>query len=183
MTPEKRKKIKALLNNRASTENEKAVCRQILKDNPAPAPKGMFHTMPGRPPIFDPNPRSAQAQWADHRNRPYVTFESDQQFRHQAQAPWVKAPDGLLDGLFGEIAGLGQQYAAQRQQAAAQAQQDALRRDAERRQQDLRKSTWEKFRDMVYQSTEDRDRVRVLQREAIRNTAQQRLVELLKKKK
>ena len=34
MTPEKRRKIKALLDNPASTENEKEICRKILKENP-----------------------------------------------------------------------------------------------------------------------------------------------------
>lgn len=34
VTPEKRKKIKALLDNPASTENEKEICRKLLKDNP-----------------------------------------------------------------------------------------------------------------------------------------------------
>jgi len=34
MTPEKRKKIKALLDSPASTPNEKEICRKLLKDNP-----------------------------------------------------------------------------------------------------------------------------------------------------
>jgi hypothetical protein len=34
MTPEKRRKIKALLDNPASTENEKEICRKILRENP-----------------------------------------------------------------------------------------------------------------------------------------------------
>ena len=34
MTPEKRRKIKALMESPASTENEKEICRKLLKDNP-----------------------------------------------------------------------------------------------------------------------------------------------------
>ena len=38
MTPEKRKKIRALMESPASTTNEKEICRQLLQDNPAPDP-------------------------------------------------------------------------------------------------------------------------------------------------
>lgn len=36
MNPAKRKKIKALLVNPATSENEKAICRKLLKANPEP---------------------------------------------------------------------------------------------------------------------------------------------------
>jgi hypothetical protein len=39
MTPEKRKKIKALMESPAATENEKEICRKLLEDNPEPESK------------------------------------------------------------------------------------------------------------------------------------------------
>lgn len=123
MTPEKRRKIKAMLDNPASTNNEKDICRRILKENPESATE---------PPVC------------------------------------LRTPDGDLSSFFNR--GFG---------GAASAQ-----REAARRQQDVsRKSSWEKFRQKVYQTQEERDRVIVLQREAIQNSAQQRLADLLRNKK
>ena len=166
MTPDKRRKVKAMLDNPASTENEKAICRRILKDHPETEGQEKRRQESGdfwRQFLNEPHQQfRQQAQWADRDNRPYIQFSS----------------------VFEGVAGLGQQHAAQRQQAAAQAQQDALRRDAERRQQAVsRQTVWERLRETIYQSKEERDRVITLQREAIRNNAQQRLVDLLKKKK
>jgi len=156
VTPEKRKKIKAMLDNPASTENEKVICRKILKDNPAPASDGMFHTMPG------PENRSLDERW-----------------RRQSQSPWGLR-DNFFDGLFGGIAGGALGGSAN--QAAAQAQRDAHIRHAAHAKHN-RQSSWETFKQRVFQSQEDRDRKITLQREAIQNSAQQRLVDLLKKKK
>ena len=38
MKPDKRKKIRAMLNNPASTENEKEICRKLLKAHPEEKP-------------------------------------------------------------------------------------------------------------------------------------------------
>lgn len=149
MTLEKRKKIKAMLDNPASTENEKAICRRILKDNPE------------SPPAFDPE-------------------QEKDRWRRQTQSPWGLR-DNFFDSLFGGVAGLGKQHAAQRQQAAAQAQRDADISEAVNAKHN-RKTAWEMFKQKIYHSKEDRDRAVTLQREAIRNHAQQRLVDLLRKR-
>lgn len=47
MTPEKRKKIKAFLADPAATENEKEICRKLLKDNPEP-PETLGRPITGR---------------------------------------------------------------------------------------------------------------------------------------
>lgn len=107
MTPEKRKKIQAMLANPASSENEKAICRKILKNNPVTATDGMF----------------ANCKRAAPKKR------------------------NFFDGLFGTALG---------------GLDDTTNwEDAERRQ-----------RDMIE-----------IRREAFRNQAQQRLVDLLRKKK
>jgi hypothetical protein len=73
MTPEKRKKIKALMDSPASTENEKAICRKLLKDNPEPDP-----------PIRRPDMRFV-SNWQTPRSQASQNFWSRAQQAGQAQ--------------------------------------------------------------------------------------------------
>lgn len=65
MDSSKRKKIQALLDNQASSDNEKEICRRLLKENPVDVP------------IFDPAGEiDLEKLWADRHHRPYVTVIS-----------------------------------------------------------------------------------------------------------
>ena len=75
MTPEKRKKIKALLDNPASTPNEKEICRKLLKGNPEE---------PGRP-VTGHEVRNRVSGWANPRSRESGIFWEDFLKREQGR--------------------------------------------------------------------------------------------------
>ena len=106
MTPDKRKKIKALLNSPASTANEKEICRKLLKANPEDKPP--------------------KVEWSDAQNRQFDGIFNRVNMRH---------PTSLWD-LFNSFPQNMNEMAAQQRQAAAQTQQNALRQEWEQRQRD-----------------------------------------------
>lgn len=84
MTYEKWMKIEALMESPASTENEKKICRKLLKDNPKPPkpkPKVTFH---------QPQPRSQQSgdfwRQAAQGRRPYSQAQEQAEARSQEDA-------------------------------------------------------------------------------------------------
>lgn len=97
MTPDKLKKIKALLNSPASTDNEKEICRKLLKE----------HTPEDGPKL----------EWSDQQRRRLDDLLSG--FGQQRASGFGGPFGGGFQNIIFD--------AAQQRQAAAQQQQDALR--------------------------------------------------------
>lgn len=121
MTPDKRKKIMALLSNPASTDNEKEICRKLLKGNPEDK---------GRPvtgyEVRDRMNRPPKVEWSDAQNKQFDGIFNRVNMRH---------PTSLWD-LFNSFPQNMNEMAAQQRQAAARTQQNALRHEWEQRQRD-----------------------------------------------
>lgn len=137
MTPDKRKKIKALMDSPAASENEKEICRKLLAMNPELKPD---------PPINPFDPRTGEktqgARW----------YEEALRNAKRQQTPRTQESQDFWSRAFGDdaagraAAARGQQYRqpfpqdmddAERQAAAAQQQQAA------------RQSRWQEFKGQV----------------------------------
>lgn len=104
MKPEKRAKIKALLEDPATTPNEKEICRKLLKDNP----EDLGREVTGR------EARNRMSGWATPRSQESGDF-------------WRQAAAGQQDAAY-----VRAEQAAKRQRDAAWARGDTAR-DAEDR--------------------------------------------------
>lgn len=107
MTREKRQKIKALMDSPASTENEKEICRKLLKDNPE------TETVRHRPGniFFHETPRSQAS--GNFWSRAQQAGAAQDDARRQRQAAQGNLWGDIKDQVFDEAA---QRQAAQSEQ-------------------------------------------------------------------
>jgi hypothetical protein len=92
MTPEKQKKIKALLDNPASTENEKEICRKLLKGHPEPDPPAWNPLFPGTVVFSTPRSQASQNFWS----RAQQAGQAQDAARRQQQAAGQQRREGFM---------------------------------------------------------------------------------------